>query len=154
MSREVRLVPKDWIHPSNVGGRFIPLFDNYSIKDAEDWDEERKLWDSEKHLDFIGGCSFSEWAGGRPDPDDYMPQWSAEEKTHLMMYETTSEGCPISPAFETPEDLARWLVDNEAGAFGGRKGTYEGWLRVAKGGFAPSMIMSSKGIESGVEALK
>ena len=46
-----------------------------------------------------------------------------------------------------------WLVDNESSAFGGSKGTYEGWLRVAKGGFAPSMIMSDKGIQSGVDAL-
>tara|TARA_R110000824_G_scaffold205804_5_gene390747 strand:+ start:85 stop:546 length:462 start_codon:yes stop_codon:yes gene_type:complete len=153
MSREVRMVPKGWVHPVYVGGRPIPLFDNYNSEDADDWDEERKLWDSKEHSDFIEGCEFSEWAGGRPDKNDYMPIWSVEEKTHLMMYETTSEGCPISPAFETPEELAKWLADNEASAFGGSKGTYEGWLRVAKGGFAPSMIMSDKGIQSGVDAL-
>ena len=154
MSREVRMVPKEWAHPRNVGGSFIALFDNYNSEDADDWDEERKLWDSKEHCDFIEGCEFSEWDGGRPNPDDYMPTWSAEEKTHFMMYETTSEGTPISPAFEAPEELAKWLVDNDASAFGRSKGTYEGWLRVAQGGFAPSMVMSSKGLESGVEAMK
>lgn len=152
MSREVRRVPKDWIHPLRENGNPIPLFDNYNSEDSDDWDEECKLWDSEEHPDFIKGCSFSEWAGERPDPSDYMPIWSAEEKTHLMMYETTSEGIPISPAFETPEELAKWLVDNEASAFGTTKGTYEGWLRVANGGFAPSMIMTANGIQSGVDA--
>lgn len=153
MSREVRLVPKDWTHPKNASGNFIALFDNYNSEDADDWDEERELWNSKEHDGFIEGCEFSEWAGDRPDPDDYLPIWSAEEKTHLMMYETTTEGTPISPAFETPEELAKWLVDNDVSAFGRNKGTYEGWLRVAQGGFAPSMVASSKGIQSGVDAL-
>ena len=42
-----------------------------------------------------------------------------------MIYETCSEGSPISPAFETPEELARWLTDN---SFGSMTATYEQWL--------------------------
>jgi len=77
-----------------------------------------------------------------------------QERTHLVMYETCSEGTPISPAFATPEELAQWLFDNEASAFGSRKGTYEGWLRVAKGGYAPSAVLTDKkGLQSGVDAL-
>ena len=82
-----------------------------------------------------------------------MPDWPAEQCTHLMMYEDTSEGTPISPAFATPEELARWLTDNGASAFGSSTGSYEGWLRVAKGGWAPSMVATSEGITSGVDAL-
>ncbi|MNR40154.1 hypothetical protein D3C85_1584160 [compost metagenome] len=70
-----------------------------------------------------------------------------------MMYETTSEGSPISPAFETPEQLARWLADNGASAFGGSTASYASWLRVANGGYAPSAVLSSAGLQSGVEAL-
>lgn len=96
------------------------------------------------------------WAGECPqfpDPSDYMPQWPDEQRTHYMMYEDTSEGTPISPAFETPEELARWLVDNEASAFAGQTASYEAWLRVAKGGFAPSAVMTNGEMVSGVEAM-
>jgi len=70
-----------------------------------------------------------------------------------MMYEDTSEGTPISPAFATPEELARWLVDNNASAFGDSTGSYEVWLRVARGGWAPSMVATAAGLTSGVDAL-
>jgi len=70
-----------------------------------------------------------------------------------MMYETTSEGTPISPAFATPEELAQWLADNGASSFGSSTASYESWLRVAKGGWAPSAIMDQNGLRSGVEAL-
>jgi hypothetical protein len=83
-----------------------------------------------------------------------MPQWGEGEATHYMMYEDTTEGTPISPAFATPEELARWLTDNGASAFAGRPASYEAWLRVCLGGFAPSCVISCCGVESGVEALK
>ena len=98
--------------------------------------------------------SYSEWAGEKPHKDEYMPVFKDGEATHYMMYETTTEGTPISPAFETPELLAKWLFDNGASAFGSQKASYESWLAVAKGGWAPSAVLSSKnGLQSGVEAM-
>lgn len=93
--------------------------------------------------------------GNPPDANDYMPAWTQAEATHLMMYEEVSEGTPISPAFATPEELARWLVDNKAYAGGMGDGTasYEGWLRVARGGWAPSAVIANGVFMSGVEAL-
>jgi hypothetical protein len=93
-----------------------------------------------------------EWCGC-PDKDDYMPDWPAEQRTHLMMYEDTSEGTPISPAFATPEELARWLADTNASAFGREGASYEAWLRIARGGWAPSMVFTPQaGLQSGVSA--
>ncbi len=69
-----------------------------------------------------------------------MPEWSVEERTHYQMYENTTEGTPLSPVMDSPESLAKWLVDNEANAGGGEKASYKGWLRVCVGGFAPSGI--------------
>ena len=89
-----------------------------------------------------------DWFGTAPNREEYMPQWSDDEKTHLMMYENTSEGTPISPAFATAEELARWLADNGASAFAGMTASYEAWLRVANGGYAPSAVFSSKGLQS------
>lgn len=72
----------------------------------------------------------------------------------LMMYETTSEGTPLSPAFETPEELARWCADHGASAFGRQTASYGAWLQVARGAWAPSVIVTpGGGIESGVEGM-
>lgn len=43
-----------------------------------------------------------------------MPRWSAKKRTHLQMYETCSEGTPISPVMATAEELAHWLADKLA----------------------------------------
>ncbi len=165
MGREVRMVPADWQHPKSAKG-YIPLFQG-GFKEADvEWDEGYAKW-----LQGLQRCygdagpwkpieeryermTFSAYHGRRPDPCDYMPDWPQKERTHLMMYEDCSEGTPISPAFETPEALARWLVDNSASAFGGQPASYEGWLNVARGGWAPSMVVAGGVMTSGVEATK
>ena len=166
MGREVRRVPADWQHPKQwrtgwTDGRsveeFKPLFPGERYQPAVDeWDEECAKWKSgwrPGHCDepHYRAMTYEQWSGQRPHRDDYMPDWPAEQRTHLMMYEDTSEGTPISPAFETPEELARWLTDNGASAFGSSTGSYEGWLRVAKGGWAPSFAATSEGIINGVD---
>ena len=98
--------------------------------------------------------NFSEWHGERPKKEDYMPEWPEEMLTHIMMYEDTSEGTPISPAFTTPEELAKWLADNNASAFGDMTATYEQWLNVCRGAFAPSLVIDEHGMRSGVEIAK
>ena len=70
-----------------------------------------------------------------------------------QMWETTSEGSPISPVFETPEKLARWLAETGASSFGDSGASFTQWLGMIKAGWAPSMIAGSHGIESGVAAV-
>lgn len=153
MGREVRRVPADWQHPKHdvpdyrtgrMVERYKPL--HKGERYAPDATEFLAKANAEGLQEAIEWC-------GCPNRDDYMPDWPAEQRTHLMMYEDTTEGTPISPAFATPEELARWLVDNKASAFGNSTGTYEGWLRVARGGWAPSMVASAAGVVSGVDAL-
>lgn len=144
MSRQVRMVAKDWEHPKDRYGVHIPLDEGY----ASDADEFMAKANAE------GLQSAIDWFGQAPDQEKYMPDWPEDERTHLMMYETTSEGTPISPAFETPEELARWLADNGASAFGNDTATYEQWLRVCRGGYAPTAVYSpAAGLQSGVAAL-
>lgn len=69
-----------------------------------------------------------------------------------QMWETTSEGSPISPVKETPEELAKWLADNNASSFGLIGATYEQWLGMINAGWALSAVCDSKGFRSGVEA--
>ena len=90
-------------------------------------------------------------AANRPAPDDYMPVFAEGTATGWCMYETTSEGTPISPVFETPEALARWLADTGASSFGRDTATYDQWLHTARGGWAPSAVVAAGTIQSGVE---
>jgi hypothetical protein len=91
-----------------------------------------------------------DYHGGGPIKEDYMPDWPETECSYLMMYEDCSEGTPISPAFKTPEELARWLVENNVSAFGDMTATYEEWLRTCIGRYAPSAYMDNSGIHPGV----
>ena len=74
-------------------------------------------------------------------------------KLGWCMYETTSEGTPISPVCETKEALAQWLADNDAPAWGDKTATYEEWLRTIKRGSAVSAVRGRDGrMRSGVSA--
>jgi len=139
MSREVRMVPANWEHPKDEKGNFIPLLSSFSYNEEEIKEGLRDGWlkDEPPHY----GCNV-------------MPDWPEAERTHYQMYESTSEGTPISPVMETPEDLARWLADNNASAFAGVGATYEQWLATIKRGWAISAVSApGKGIISGVEGL-
>lgn len=174
MGREIRMVPPGWQHPTEWGKdwrtgrpklRFRPLFDGNAAELASEWDEENAGWQRGETRDWgtkewkpksesaLQCETFEEWHGNRPKAEDYMPLFADGTATHLMMYETTSEGTPISPAFATPEELARWLADNGASSFGDSTATYEEWLSVCRGGWAPSAVMDAKGFRSGVEAM-
>ena len=153
MGREVRRVPADWQHPKyteenapfeRAVGRYIPMFDGGYAEAAAEFLEKANSEGLEEALDYFGSA---------PKREEYMPDWPEAERTHFVMYEDTSEGTPISPAFETPEALARWLADTGASAFADQTASYEAWLRIANGGFAPSAIMIGGKLTSGVEAL-
>jgi len=156
MGREVRMVPADWQHPKSENGEFIPLFpgDRYQSR-VDNWDKEKEEWERGEFPDYVSDenkkLTFEEWVGARPNVEDYMSNWPAEQRTHFMMYEDTTKGTPISPAFETSEELAQWLVDNNASAFGSQTGSYEGWLRIARGGWAPSLMIADGIMVSGVD---
>lgn len=72
----------------------------------------------------------------------------------FQLWENTSEGSPLSPVFENPEDLAKWLADNKASSFGSHTESYETWLKFIMGsGWAPSMVVTDGQLMSGVEGL-
>ena len=142
MGREVRKVPANWEHPKNEDGSYKPLLEGYN-DDKEAFLSMVKQEGLQEAVEYMG-C---------PDKNDYMPDWPESKADHFMMYEDTSEGTPISPAFKTPEELAKWLTDNNASSFANMSATYEQWLSVAKGGWAPSMVISDGKMMSGVEAM-
>jgi hypothetical protein len=135
MDREIRMVPPGWQHPTKLvedwqTGKpkscFKPLMNGPWSEHVSSWDEENAQWDrgfEKSYTEYPAfqwkpkrpdrPATFAEWDGPRPKQEDYMPEFEPGTATHLMMYEITSEGTPISPAFATPEELDRWLVDNQ-----------------------------------------
>jgi hypothetical protein len=169
MGREVRMVPADWQHPKEWSTfrqkmEFTPLMQGPFSKHVAEWDEAAAQWANGFTQDWraypemtfrpkgeADTGTYEEFAGERPTAEQYMPEWPEGTATHLMMYEDTSEGTAISPAFATAEELARWLADNGASAFASDTATYEQWLATIRRGSAISMVFSPEhGIESGV----
>ncbi len=79
-----------------------------------------------------------------------------EEEYGWQMWQTVSEGGPISIVCDSPEELAHWLEDNNASSFGYDTSTYEQWLKMIKGpGWSISGVYTpEKGIQSGVNAIE
>lgn len=68
-----------------------------------------------------------------------------------QIWETVSEGSPISPPFATPEELAEHMSHTKWGADSGT--SYAAWLLFITGpGWAPSMVMADGVLMSGVQA--
>jgi hypothetical protein len=164
MGREVRKVPADWNHPRNAAGHLIPLYGESFAARLAQWDEGKEKWEEGLRRDFRErnvwkprdrdeDCSYEKWDGPRPEAQDYMPDWKPDECTHFQMYETCTEGTPISPVKETPEELARWLAANGASAFGTQTASYEAWLStIRRGSACAAMVSPETGLISGVEA--
>ena len=141
MIREMRMVSEDWKHPKNDKGKYEPL------QSVENWLSSGRYYQEYPE----------NYVGERQDIDffnlkDYMPLTPLEERPLLMMYETCTDGTPISPAFKTPEELAHWLADNGASSFGSMTATYEQWLSTCKAGWAPSAVIKNGVLKSGVES--
>lgn len=160
MGREVRMVPPDWEHPRDVDGRLVPLYSGYieHLHGRAQWarglvTDYNGGWKPKDSFDTTEALSWEEYAGDRK-PETYMPCWPESACTHFQMYETCSEGTPISPPMPTPESLARWLADNDASAFGDETASYEAWLRTIAKGFALSAMVVDGVLMSGVEACK
>lgn len=153
MGREVRRVPADWQHPQDQNGQFVPLMYGYNAE-AERYQKEKEGWESGDFPSYATAESrfmtYEEWAGEAPRQSDYMPDFDASVATHWQMYETTSEGTPISPVFASPEELALWLFENNASAFGNTTATFEEWLAMIHTTFSPSCVLTNNQIKSGV----
>lgn len=88
--------------------------------------------------------AYNKWRGTNPPKGKGWQLW-----------ETVSEGSPISPVFKTPEELARWLTDSPDYTWrrNDARTTYEQWIALIKKGWCPSFIGTCKGIVTGVQAV-
>ena len=150
MGREIKRVPLDFDWP--MGKIWPPFMANICTKEigyciGKDKTDEEKCAAC-RHAGRLAGRLWNQWCD--------CPQWEIEPPSGegYQLWETTSEGSPMSPVFKTPEELAQWLFDNKASSFGHNTASYEHWLNFIKGpGWAPTAIVSNGIIMSGVEAV-
>jgi len=165
MGREIRRVPPNWDHPvtKDKYGRDCrqPMhdetFDERFAKWLADFDRIRagNLDEIERECYPRGLADWLVDEGQPPDPAYYRP-WKSEEATWFQLWETVSEGTPVSPPFATEEELIDYLAQN--GDEWDQKRGDRPWGRqqaeafVKSGGWAPSLVMIGNDIMTGVEA--
>ena len=118
------------------------------------WHAEDKVIKAEGLDSEVWGiCQHCE--GGGIDPS-VIEAYEAWERTSppvgdgYQIWETVSEGSPISPVFATPEELADWMFINGTNLDSGI--SKEQWLKFITVGWAPSLVGDKNGVRSGVEA--
>ena len=125
MGREIRRVPPDWEHPRwteddapynslrSVVGEYRTLFDESYSEAVRRWVAgfQAFLINHPSGVD-ANGCSY--WEGeSPPDKNHYRDrEWNEEEATHYQVYETVSEGTPVTPHFATKDELVDYLVEH------------------------------------------
>lgn len=121
MGREIRKVPADWQHPKNNAGHYQPMFEEFYLDVLKEWIINHNLWikgnhpDQKKYPGKTSNCSFyAQWNGNPPDIDFYnLRKWTKEEATCFQVYETVTEGTPISPVFKSLEQVEKWLIQSQ-----------------------------------------
>ena len=105
---------------------------------GEDYNEE------EYQRCVTGLYTYTDFDGEPPglaNPERYMPsgKW-------WQLYENVSEGTPLSPAFETSDELVDWLSNHED--YWGDAWTREAAEHVVSNGYVPSMVIHNDGKSS------
>lgn len=99
-------------------------------------------------------CQVCDGSGMDPECATAYDAWDRTEPPTgpgYQIWETVSEGSPITPVFSTPEELAHYASTHPWG--GDTGGDYSAWLRFINGpGWAPSMVVENGVIKTGANA--
>lgn len=160
MGREIRQVIPNWDHPRrrcehspwmggcdeakrNNGQCYQPMYDQDYDAAAREWLRDCIAHSKKKHTD-PESKYYWDYSGPPPDKAFYRPKWSDHERTWVQIYETVSEGTPVTPPFATKAELVEYLVQH--GDFWDQLRGNGGWSRAnaerfVEDEFAPSMMV-------------
>lgn len=114
MSREIRRVPENWQHPKIRGtGEYESLLSDYAwyvdcwantVTKEVDKIKEKADVSLQDAADYLDGLASEEYLAP-PNPRDFMPSG-----TWFQLYQTVSEGTPLTPPFASQEELVTHLT--------------------------------------------
>lgn len=170
MGREIRRVPPNWEHPRYTAdncrnkrdiGEYMPMADQSYPEARKEWLDGFALWQQGRHPAQIENPEES-WIKGQdwweysspPDREFYRPAFT-EEPRWFQVYQTVSEGTPVTPPFPTKEALVEYLVAH--GDFWRQADGRGGFSREAAEGFVkdeyvPSMVITGGQLYEGIES--
>ena len=156
MGREIRMVPPNWEHPKNEQGEYLPMYDRDYDTAAQEWLDGLAKWNGMPEEKKYSCKYFWEYEGNPPNKEYYRPRFT-EPATWYQVYQTVSEGTPVTPPFATKEELVDYLVKN--GDFWDQKRGYGGHTKeqaeaFVEIGWVPSGFFNPQnGFISGIEGV-
>ena len=92
------------------------MFDHCYKESCQEWIEGFLKWQKGKRPDLWTKGEdpemYWDWSGSPPDIEYYRPDWDEKDMTWYQVYETISEGTPVTPPFATKKELVDYLVEN------------------------------------------
>jgi len=154
MGREIRKVPPNWDHPKQEewsDGRLQPMYKQTFAEAAAKWKAEYAAWERGERPSYFKADNYPadlqywEWSNNPPPDREYYRTYSDEEATWIQVWETVSEGTPVTPPFATPEELIDYLAIH--GDFWDQQQGDGPWPRAnaekfVADGYAPSLIIA------------
>lgn len=136
MGREIRRVPPNWNHPKNRYGNYQSMIDKTFEAACTEWEAGLAAWVLEDHEE-----TYWEYEGLPPNDRSYYRPWIDKEATWYQLWETVSEGSPVSPPFETKEELSSYLAEHGDFWDHGRGWGHRRATAFMEDEWAPSMAM-------------
>ncbi len=99
-------------------------------------------------------CDVCKGSGTWWPSEELKAQYEAWEQTDppigegYQIWETVSEGSPVSPAFADPRELAAWMVKNDTSVTSGND--FDTWMKFIDAGWAPSLVAVAGEVQNGV----
>lgn len=120
MGREIRRVPPNWEHPKAMNSdQYHPLHDRHYPTEAARWTKDFLEFEEDKKNGAQSDYTYYWEYENHPD-EEYCVPYTKEEATWYQVYETVSEGTPVTPPFETQQELIDYLVNH--GTFWDKRG--------------------------------
>jgi hypothetical protein len=138
MGRKLMRVPLDFNYPLHQV--WYGYFMNYIPTCMSEEDSKNEYCEQCKNFAKIKGIKITDY--GCPNIDSYFAEISEKLKSlcdppkgdGYQLWETTTEGSPISPVFETLDELCEWCEEN-ATTFANFKTTKEQWKQILSDDF-------------------
>jgi hypothetical protein len=112
MGFEIRMVPPHWQWGAP---NTQPMYDRRFEDVVKEWKEGFLAWEAGTKFRPENlredGSTMEYWEAERNPPGDraYYRPWKDEEATWFQVWETVSEGTPVTPAFHSRGELAEFL---------------------------------------------